>query len=133
MTDKLKVQARIARGDGSVAPHHVSDSAKARDLEPDSGGGKIEPHDRESEVTSSINQVKLVCPQCGKSTLHAEFPDHYEAWTKCSECGFFMGMSYEDWRHMENSHNINEKIKKMAIKRDLVRPYPKNVPGFTII
>jgi hypothetical protein len=38
MTDKLKVQARIARGDGSVAPHHESDDAKTGDHKPDSGG-----------------------------------------------------------------------------------------------
>jgi ribosomal protein S27AE len=121
MTDKLKVKARIARGDGSVAPHHVSDDAKTGDHEPVSGEGKVEPHDRESEVTTSINQQKLICPRCGKSTLHAEFPDHYEAWTKCSECGFFMGMSNREWHRMENSSNINEKIKKMAIKRELVK------------
>ncbi|HIH03056.1 MAG TPA: hypothetical protein HA263_04110 [Methanoregulaceae archaeon] len=124
MTDKLKVQERVARGDGSVAPHHVANSAKARDLESDSGGGTIEPHDRESEVTESTDQVKLVCPRCGKPALHAEFPDQYEAWTKCSECGFFMGMSYEEWHRMENSPNISEKIKKMAIKKDLVEVQP---------
>ncbi|MCK9590570.1 MAG: hypothetical protein M0Q91_00990 [Methanoregula sp.] len=121
MTDKLKVQERIARGDGSVAPHHLSDNAKTGDHEPDPGEGKVEPHDRESEVTTSISQEKLICPRCGKLTLHAEFPDHYEAWTKCSECGFFMGMSGEEWHRMENSLNINEKIKKMAIKKDLVK------------
>jgi hypothetical protein len=33
---------------------------------------------------------------------------------------------------MENSSNINEKIKKMAIKRDLVKTYPWNIPGFAI-
>jgi len=124
MTDKLKVQARIARGDGSVAPHHESDDTKTGDHEPDPGEGKVEPHDRESEVTTSIKQQKLICPQCGKSTLHAEFPDHYEAWTKCSECGFFMGMSNEEWHRMENSPNLNNKIKKMAIDKDLVKAYP---------
>lgn len=103
MTDKSKVQARIARGDGSAAP------------------GKVEPHDRKSEVTTSIKGVKLVCPQCGKSTLRAEFPDHYEAWTRCSACDFFMGMSNEEWHRMENSPNISEKIKKMAMKKDLVK------------
>ncbi len=72
----------------------------------------------------STDQVELACPQCGKSTLHAEFPDQYEAWTKCSECGFFMGMSHDEWHRMENSQNINEKIKKMAIKRDLVKVQP---------
>jgi uncharacterized protein (DUF983 family) len=60
--------------------------------------------------------VKLTCPKCGKSTLHAEFPDHYEAWIKCSSCGFFMGMSNDEWHSMENSPNLNEKIKKKAKK-----------------
>lgn len=124
MTDKLKVQARIARGDGSVAPHQVSDDAKTTGHKPVPGEGKVKPHDRESEVTTSIKGMTLVCPHCGKSTLHAEFPDHYEAWTKCSECGFFMGMSNEEWHRMENSANISEKIKKMAIKRDLVKVQP---------
>ncbi|MCK7478905.1 MAG: hypothetical protein M0C28_17215 [Candidatus Moduliflexus flocculans] len=92
-------------------------------LEPAPGRGeKIEPHDRETEeVTTSIKGLTPVCPQCGKPALHAEIPGHhYEAWTKCSECGFFMGMSNEEWHRMENSENISEKIKKMAIKRDLV-------------
>jgi uncharacterized Zn finger protein len=72
-------------------------------------------------VTNSVNNEQLTCPQCGKATLRTEFPDHYEAWIKCSECGFFMGMSNADWHRMENSPNINEKIKKMAIKRELVK------------
>ncbi|WP_321508384.1 hypothetical protein [uncultured Methanoregula sp.] len=55
-----------------------------------------------------------VCPHCGKSTLRTEFPDQYEVWLRCSSCNFFMGMSHEDWHRMENSHNINEKIHKMA-------------------
>jgi len=54
------------------------------------------------------------CPRCGKSTLNIEFPDQYEVWLKCSSCKFFMGMSHEEWHHMENSPNINEKIHKMA-------------------
>jgi hypothetical protein len=124
MVDRLKVKARIARGDGSVSPHHVTDTIKTGDRDPDPGEGKIEPHDRESEVITSISNESLICPQCGKPAIHVEFPDHYEAWTKCSECGFFMGMSNEEWHRIENSENINEKIKKMAIKRDLVKPYP---------
>ncbi len=124
MTDKLKVQERIARGDGSVAPHHESDDANTTDHEPDTGEGKVEPHDRESEVTTSIKQQKLICPRCGKPTLHAEFPDHYEAWTKCSECGFFMGMSNEEWHRMENSPNLSGKIKKMAARKELVKGQP---------
>ncbi|MEN6444000.1 MAG: hypothetical protein ABFC71_09655 [Methanoregula sp.] len=120
MTDVEKVKERLARGDGSVAPHHLSGSAKALEQEPDPGEGKIKPHDRESEVTLSITQEKLICPRCGKPALHAEFPDRYEAWTKCSECGFFMGMSGKEWHLMESSPNLNEKIKKMAIKKDLV-------------
>ena len=121
MVNKIKSLARIARGDGSVAPHQVSGDAKTGDYEPVSGGGKVEPHDRESEVTTSITQQKLICPRCGKPALHAEFPDHYEAWTKCSECGFFMGMSNEEWHRMESSPNINQKIKKMAMKKDLLK------------
>ena len=117
MVDKLKVKARIARGDGSVAPHHVPGDAKTGDHEPVSGEGKVKPHDRESKVTTSITQEKLTCPKCGKSTVRAEFPDHYEAWIKCSSCGFFMGMSMADWHRMESSPNLNEKIKKMAKKK----------------
>ena len=122
MVNKIKSLARIARGDGSVAPRQVPDDAKSGDHEPVSGGGKVEPHDRESEVTTSITRQKLICPRCGKPALHAEFPDHYEAWTKCSECGFFMGMSNEEWHRMESSSNINQKIKKMAINKELVKP-----------
>jgi len=59
----------------------------------------------------------LTCPRCGKSTLNAEFPDQYEVWVKCSSCDFFMGMSNDEWHHMQNSPNINEKIQKMAKKK----------------
>lgn len=120
MTDKLKVKERIDRGDGSVAPHHLSEGAVPADNEPVPGEGKIEPHDRENEVTTSVSQEKLTCPRCGKSTLRAEFPDHYEAWIKCSSCGFFMGMSNEEWHRMENSPNLIRTIKKMAIEKKLL-------------
>jgi len=121
MTDKLKVKARIARGDGSVAPHHASDAAKTGDHEPIPGEGKVEPHDRESGVSTSVSEQKLICPRCGEPTLRAEFPDHYETWIKCSSCGFFMGMSNEEWHRMENSPNIIKSIKKMAVKKKLVK------------
>ena len=121
MTDKLKTRARIARGDGSVVEHIVSDDATKSGKKPVSGESPVDPHDRESEVTKMITNEKLVCPQCGKLTVHVEFPDHYEAWVKCSSCGFFMGMSNEEWHSMENSPNLNQKIKKMAIKRELVK------------
>ena len=85
------------------------------------GEGKVIPHYREKNVTESIRQENLICPQCGESTLHAEFPDQFEAWVKCSSCDFFMGMSNEDWHRMENSPNISEKIKKMAWKKELVK------------
>lgn len=120
MTDIKKVKARLARGDGSVAPHHLSGDANTGDQKPGPGTGTVQPHDRESEVSRSITQGNLICPKCGKPTLHAEFPDRYEAWTKCPACGFFMGMSGDEWHHMENSPNLNEKIKKMAIKKDLI-------------
>jgi hypothetical protein len=83
-----------------------------------SGEAKAVPHYQHKEVTQSIRQEKLVCPQCGEPTLHAEFPDQFEAWLKCSSCDFFMGMSNADWHRMENSPNINEKIKKMAKKQE---------------
>lgn len=121
MTDKLKTRARIARGDGSVIVHAVSYDENKNGGNPVSGVMPVEPHDRESEVTKSITNEKLVCPQCGKPAIHAEFPDKYEAWIKCSECGFFMGMNNRLWHNMENSPNINEKIKKMAIKKELVK------------
>ncbi len=70
-----------------------------------------------SEVDTSILQQKLTCPECGKATIHAEFPDHYEAWIKCSSCHFFMGMSGAEWHSMENSPNLNDKIRKMSEKR----------------
>ena len=122
MVNKEKSLARIARGDGSVAPHQEAGNAKTHATASD--GGKVEPHDRESEVTLSITQEKLICPRCGKPALHVEFPDHYEAWTKCPECGFFMGMSNEEWHRMESSSNLNLKIKKMAIVKELVDPRP---------
>ena len=124
MTDPIKVKERIARGDGSVAPHHASMDAKIAEPKPVAGEGKIEPHDRESEVTAAITLEKLTCPECGKPTLRVEFPDHYEAWTKCSSCNFFMGMSNEEWHRMESSPNLNDKIKKMALKKELVKPWP---------
>lgn len=121
MTDKLKTRARIARGDGSVVVHIISDDATKSGKKPVSGESPVDPHDRESVVTTTITNVKLICPECGKFTITAGFPDHYEAWIKCSACGFFMGMSNEEWHRMENTPNINHKIKKMAITRALVK------------
>ena len=63
MTDPIKVKERIARGDGSVAPHHASMDAKIAEPKPVAGEGKIEPHDRESEVTTAITLEKLICPE----------------------------------------------------------------------
>lgn len=72
------------------------------------------------EHTNLKTQVNYTCPQCGKTTLHAEFPDQYEVWTKCSSCSFFMGMSNDEWHHMENSPNVSEKIRKMAAKKGVL-------------
>jgi len=58
------------------------------------------------------------CPHCGKATLTSEFPDQYEVWLKCSSCAFFMGTSHDEWHTIQNSPNINEKIKKMAKKKN---------------
>jgi len=106
---EAQVTAQDMSKDPGVKAHHGS------------GGTKVIPHTRESTVTTSIRQEKLSCPRCGEPTLHAEFPDQFEAWIKCSSCDFFMGMSNDDWHRMENSPNINEKIKKMAWKKDLVK------------
>jgi hypothetical protein len=128
MTDELKVKpSKAAYADAKDAAHtmsrdpgvkaqEVSGGGKTDNSKPLSGDPPVAEHDMDSEVTSSINQVKLTCPRCGKSTLRVEFPDKYEAWVKC-RCGFFMGMSNSDWHRMENSPNLNEKIKKMAVKQ----------------
>jgi ribosomal protein S27AE len=84
------------------------------------GGAKVVPHTLDRDVSTSIRQEKLQCPRCGESTLHAEFPDQFEAWIKCTSCDFFMGMSNDAWHRMKNSPNINEKIKRMARKNDLI-------------
>jgi ribosomal protein S27AE len=121
MTDKGKGKAGKAEySDANTAAQEMTRDPGVK-TQHGPGGGKTEPHDRESEVTTSIRQQKLICPRCGESTLHAEFPDHYEAWIKCSSCDFFMGMSNDDWHRMENSPNINEKIKKMAWKKDILK------------
>ncbi|HWS22096.1 MAG TPA: hypothetical protein VN227_05615 [Methanoregula sp.] len=121
MTDKGKDKA----GKADYTEANVTAQNMTRDpgvkAQHGPGGPKVVPHNRESIVTTSIRQEKLTCPQCGEPTLHAEFPDQFEAWIKCSSCDFFMGMSNADWHRMENSPNINEKIKKMAWKKDLVK------------
>ena len=116
MTDNVTGKAKNGDKDGRISAHPLPDDVKTGDHKPVSGDVKAYPKDRNSEVTTSINQENLTCPQCGKPTIHAEFPDHYEAWIKCSSCGFFMGMSRDEWHSMENSPNLNEKIKKMAKK-----------------
>jgi ribosomal protein S27AE len=60
----------------------MSDKGKSGDHKPASGESNVYPQARESEVTTSVYQEKLICPRCGKATLRAEFPDHYEAWIK---------------------------------------------------
>ena len=121
MTDKKKGKAGKAEyTDANVTARNMSKDpgVKAQDV---SGDAKVVPHTMDRDVTTSIRQEKLKCPRCGKSTLRAEFPDQFEAWMKCSSCDFFMGMSNDDWHRMKNSPNINEKIKKMAWKKELLK------------
>jgi predicted RNA-binding Zn-ribbon protein involved in translation (DUF1610 family) len=121
MTDKGKPKAgKTEYTEANLTAQNMTRDAgvKVQDVSADA---KVVPHSMDREVTISIRQEKLKCPQCGESTLHAEFPDQFEAWVKCSSCDFFMGMSNDDWHRMKNSPNINEKIKKMAWKKDLIK------------
>ncbi len=122
MRAKKKVTVTQAMNDGRFfAAHTVPDTTITGDSKPGYTDSPIVPHDRKSEVDRSILLKKLSCPRCGNATIHAEFPDHYEAWIKCSSCGLFMGMSNEEWHRMENSPNLNAKIKKMAQEKDLLK------------
>jgi ribosomal protein S27AE len=121
MTDKGKPKAgKTEYTEANLTAQNMTrdPGVKAQD---GSADAKVAPHSMNREVTTSIRQEKLKCPRCGESTLHAEFPDQFEAWVKCSSCDFFMGMSNDDWHRMKNSPNINEKIKKMAWKKDLIK------------
>ena len=121
MIDKGKGKAGKAEyADANVTAQNMTKDpgVKAQD---GSADAKVVPHSMDREVTTSIRLKKLTCPRCGESTLRAEFPDQFEAWVKCSSCDFFMGMSNDDWHRMKNSPNINEKIKKMAWKKDLIK------------
>ena len=121
MTDKGKHKAgKTGYADANATAQNMTRDPGVKTPQ-GTGEGKVIPHYREKNVTESIRQERLICPQCGESTLHAEFPDQFEAWVKCSSCDFFMGMSNEDWHRMENSPNISEKIKKMAWKKELVK------------
>lgn len=119
MTDNPKGGATIVVDDAHMVPNpdlHELIPGKSTDISDDP---KNIPHNMDRDVTTSALQKELVCPQCGKPTLRVEFPDQYEAWMKCSSCSFFMGMGEADWHRMENSPNINEKIRKTAIKKGL--------------
>jgi len=113
--------AQTMSKDPEVKQQHVPGGGKTDYSTPLSGDPPVEEHDMDSDITTSIGHVKLTCPQCGKLTISVEIPDKYEAWIKCSSCNFFMGMSNEDWHRMKNSPNINEKIKKMARKQELLK------------
>jgi len=118
MSSKEKTKAnKTEYADAETVAQNLSKDPGVK-TPPVSGKAKAVPHYEHKDVTTSIRQEKLVCPQCGEHTLHAEFPDQFEAWLKCSSCDFFMGMSNADWHRMENSPNINEKIKKMAKKQE---------------
>ena len=124
MTQNTKVMSDQAKHDGYVAAHKKPGDPETGHNKPVSRDEKGEPNNMDEDVDTSISQEKITCPQCGKPELIVEFPDQYEAWTKCSFCGFFMGMSNADWHRMKNTPNIAEKIKKMAKKKDLLKPWP---------
>ncbi|MFH0967979.1 MAG: hypothetical protein V1862_09890 [Methanobacteriota archaeon] len=120
MSNKIKGGATIIVDDAHMAADSLSEGDIIDDQKQASADPKDIPHNMDSEVTTSTLQEKLRCPKCGKTTLRVEFPDQYEAWTKCSSCDFFMGMSNEEWHRMENSPNVKEKIKRMALKKELI-------------
>jgi len=119
MINQIKGGATIVVDDARMVPNPGSNNQKSVDLKTGSDDLKNVPHNMDSTVTSSVTNKKLICPQCGKPTLYVEFQDQYEAWTKCSSCKFFIGMGKDDWYRMENSPNIDEKLRKMAIKMGL--------------
>ncbi len=121
MTHTTKGLSAQSAHDGYVAAHKKQGDPEPGVNKPVSRDEKGEPNNMDEDVTTSAGLEKLTCPQCGKPTLRVEFPDQYEAWTKCSSCGFFMGMSKADWHRMQNSPNVVEKIKKMAKKKDLLK------------
>jgi predicted RNA-binding Zn-ribbon protein involved in translation (DUF1610 family) len=121
MTENTKIISAQAAHDGYVAAHKKQGDPEPGNNKPVSRDEKGEPNNMDEDVTTSSSLELLTCPQCGKSTLRVEFPDQYEAWTKCSSCGFFMGMSKADWHKMQNSPNVIAKIKKMAQKKDLLK------------
>lgn len=124
MTEKTKARIDQAAHDDFVAAHTPPVEPETVFNKPVSRDEKGVPNNMDEDVTTSIKQELLTCPQCGKSTLRVEFPDQYEAWVKCSTCGFFMGMSIADWHRMKNSPNIVQKIKKMAKKKEILKPWP---------
>jgi len=121
MTDKVKGKTGKAEyADAKIAAQNMSKDPGVK-AQHGSDDAKVAPHIMDRNVTTSIRQVKFKCPRCGEATLHAEFPDQFEVWMKCSSCDFFMGMSNDEWHRMVNSPNIHEKIKKMARKRELLK------------
>jgi predicted RNA-binding Zn-ribbon protein involved in translation (DUF1610 family) len=121
MTQNTKVISEQAAHDAYVAAHRKAGDPETGHNKPVSRDEKGEPNNMDEDVTTTAGLEKLTCPQCGKSTLRVEFPDQYEAWTKCSSCGFFMGMSNADWHRMKNSPHVAEKIRKMAKKKELLK------------
>jgi ribosomal protein L37AE/L43A len=105
MTDKTEVFTGM---EGSVVLTHEPETENT---------GPVGP---ESEPALTVRGVRLVCPCCGKTTLHREFTDHREIWIKCISCGFFMTVSDDEWLFMEQSADINDTIRKTAVMKELV-------------
>ncbi len=120
MTNEMKGGATVIVDDGHMIANPTFGPKKPDLQRLGPADKKTIPHNMDSDVTTTPLMEKLKCPQCGKSTLHAEFPDQYEVWAKCSSCNFFMGMGVDEWHRMENSPNMNEKLKKMARKKELI-------------
>ncbi len=113
--DAANASAHTLSKDAGVKGQKGSDEEKTDIHKSGTGDSKIGSHTAGGDGTKA--RVDYTCPQCGKTSLHTEFPDQYETWVKCQSCGFFMGMSHDDWHRIANSPNINEKIRRMAGKQ----------------
>jgi hypothetical protein len=64
----------------------------------------------------SMDRRDLQCPQCGEPTIEIQTPSDNEIWIKCGTCNLFIGLSEEEWHKIQNSPNLEEKIRRLYHK-----------------